>query len=179
MLTVILANYRTVSAFRSLVIVALFSVLTCKIDFPSNGRYKILVLTSTDLLKPEGRSSEALRRVGGILNQFPPGVIELVVLHTLEKTRSISWKDLPAEIKQYAEMRFHSAYPGEAPTGKFQTRNQIYQAEDAYGIYGVNRNEGAACIIRPDGYVATVVSLDNVEDIKTYFQRWLHPRQAS
>ncbi|MCJ1436522.1 hypothetical protein MMC27_005901 [Xylographa pallens] len=148
-------------------------------DFSSNGRYKILVLTSTDLIKPEGRSSKALQAVGEIIDQFPPGIIELVVLHTLEDTRKISWKDLPSEIKQHAEMRFHSAWPGEAPTGKFQTRNHIYEAEDAYSIYGVSRIEGAACIMRPDGYVAMLASLDNVEDIKKYFQRWLQPRQVS
>ena len=149
------------------------------IDFSSNGRYKILVLTSTDLIKLGGRSAKALQAVGRIINQFPPGIIELTVLHTLEDTRKISWKDLPYEIKQYAEMRFHSAWPGEAPTSKFQTRNHMYKAEDAYGIYGVSRNEGAACIVRPDGYVAILASLDNVEDIKKYFQRWLQPRGAS
>ncbi|MCJ1283299.1 hypothetical protein MMC26_002627 [Xylographa opegraphella] len=146
-------------------------------DFSSNGRYKILILTSTDLTKPEGRSSKALLSVAGIMNQFPTSVIELVVLHALEHTRSISWKDLPSEIKQYAEMRFHSAWPGEAPTDKFQTRNHMYKAEDAYGIYGVSRKEGAACIVRPDGYVAMVTSLDKVEDIRKYFERWLQPRQ--
>ncbi|MCJ1399866.1 hypothetical protein MMC11_003069 [Xylographa trunciseda] len=145
-------------------------------DFSSNGRFKILVLASTDLKQRDGRSAKALQAVGRMIKQFPPGIIELVVLHALEDTRSMSWKDLPPEIKQYAEMRFHSAWPGEAPTGKTQTRQQMYQAENGYGIYGVSRDQGAACVVRPDGYVAMTTSLDSIEVIERYLHRWLRPR---
>ncbi|MCJ1390690.1 hypothetical protein MMC18_003551 [Xylographa bjoerkii] len=147
-------------------------------DFSSNGRFKILILTSIDLVDFEGRSAKALRAVARMIDEFPLGIIELVVLHAFEETRKLSWKDLPPEIKQYAEMRFHSAWPGEAPAGKAQTRRHMYEAEDAYGIYGVSRDQGAACVLRPDGYVAMIASLDGIEDMKNYLQRWLQPQKT-
>ena len=140
--------------------------------------FKILVLTSTDLIKPEGRSTKSLQAIARVMDQFPPGIIELVVLHALEDSRNVSWEHLPPEIRQYAEMRFHSAWPGEAPTGKAQARHHMYTAEDAYSIYGVSRDQGAACVVRPDGYVAMTASLDSVRAIEKYLQQWLQLQRA-
>lgn len=75
--------------------------------------------------------------------QFPATLIEQIVLHP-RLHRSFEWDDIPACVKQQAEMRF---YDGSA-------------LEDAYGIYGVDPAQGALAVIRPDGYVGVVAHLD-------------------
>jgi phenol 2-monooxygenase len=40
--------------------------------------------------------------------------------------------------------------------------------EEVYRIYGVAEDDGAVVVVRPDGYVGTVVALSNVELVKEY-----------
>jgi phenol 2-monooxygenase (NADPH) len=40
--------------------------------------------------------------------------------------------------------------------------------EEVYRIYGVAEEDGAVVIVRPDGYVGTVVALSDVKRAKEY-----------
>ena len=44
----------------------------------------------------------------------------------------------------------------------------------AYKTYGISPN-GAVVVVRPDGYVGTVASLEDVEAIDGYFARFMKP----
>ncbi|KAJ5912822.1 hypothetical protein N7504_001705 [Penicillium tannophilum] len=114
-------------------------------DIPSTGRFRLLVLTSTDLLDRKSASAETLTRVSQLVSQFPASVVEQIILHPA-LDRPFEWGDIPACVKQNAEMRF---YDGSA-------------LDDAYGIYGVDPAKGALAVIRPDGYVGVVVRLNEV-----------------
>lgn len=41
-------------------------------------------------------------------------------------------------------------------------------AEDAYGIFGAKREQGAIAVIRPDGYVGMVAPLEGVQQVTQY-----------
>lgn len=112
------------------------------IDLPSTGRFRILCLTSTDLLDPNGQSVKRLSSIAQMIEQFPVSLIELIVLHP-QLSQNFEWCDIPTCVKNLAEMRFYNAY----------------KLEDAYGIYGVNPHEGALVVIRPDGYVGVTAQL--------------------
>ncbi|KKA17585.1 Phenol 2-monooxygenase [Rasamsonia emersonii CBS 393.64] len=100
-----------------------------------DGRFRILCLTSTDLLDPRGTSAQTLTAIGiSLLPRFPPSLLEQVVVHP-RVSRSFEWKDLPAAVKQHSEMRFYSGY----------------EMDDVYGIYGVEPDRGALAVVRPDG----------------------------
>ncbi|KAJ5289047.1 Phenol hydroxylase C-terminal dimerization [Penicillium angulare] len=90
--------------------------------------------------------------------QFPPTLVEHIVLHP-HPHRSFQWEDIPAFVKQQAEMRF---YDGSA-------------ANDAYKIYGVNPIQGALAVIRPDGYVGILARLDNTASLDDYLRRCIRP----
>ncbi|KAH8802668.1 FAD binding domain-containing protein [Xylogone sp. PMI_703] len=122
-------------------------------DFPSVGRYAVLVFTSHDLLCTTGQSATALTSIGDILYRFPPGLIELTALYTLP-CHTFDWKDVPSVLKQRAEMRFHNAS----------------ELEDAYKAYGVDQTKGAIAVLRPDGYIGTVASLSDVGRVEKYFR---------
>ncbi|CZT08059.1 probable phenol monooxygenase [Rhynchosporium agropyri] len=111
-------------------------------DFPSTGRYRILLLTATDLLTPSSDSCTTLSLLPPLIHIYPPSLIELVVLHALPSNTFV-WRDIPAAVKDEAEMRFYNAT----------------ELEDAYAVYGVDRKKGAMLVVRPDGYVGCVVDL--------------------
>lgn len=110
-------------------------------------------MTSTDLLDRKSISAETLTRVSQLVSQFPASVIEQIVLHP-SLHRSFEWDDIPACVKQDAEMRF---YDGSA-------------LDDAYSIYGVDPMKGALAVIRPDGYVGVVVRLHEVVRVEDYLK---------
>ncbi|PYH46041.1 putative phenol monooxygenase [Aspergillus saccharolyticus JOP 1030-1] len=116
-------------------------------DIPSTGRFRLLVLTSTDLLDPTGISATTLRALGSaVLPKYPASVIEQIVIHPRLAREFFTWRDTPDELKQYSEMRFYSGY----------------ELEDVYGVYGVDPAQGAMAVVRPDGYVGTVAALGDV-----------------
>jgi len=122
-------------------------------DFPSTGRFRILCLTSTDLMEPSGISSTSLKHISTILSQFPAGIIELVVLHALESNTFV-WKDIPEVVKTEAEMRFYNGT----------------ESENAYKVYGIDPEKGAVAVVRPDGYIGTIAGLADTSRIDAYLK---------
>lgn len=127
-----------------------FSHLT---DFPSTGRFRILCLTSTDLLDPTGVSAQALNALSDIIPRFPKSIVEQVVVHP-RLSRDFMWGDIPRAVKYRSEMSFYSGY----------------EIDDVYGIYGVDPAKGAVAIVRPDGYIGIVVSLAEVNRVERYLE---------
>ena len=42
-----------------------------------------------------------------------------------------------------------------------------------YAKYGIDENVGAIVVVRPDGYVGTIATLDNVDFLNSYFAAFL------
>jgi phenol 2-monooxygenase (NADPH) len=119
---------------------------------PPAGRYHILVFTSKDLLSKTGVSQPALQSCIDTIQEFPPGVIDLVILHPLQER--FEWTDLPPSVKSFAEMRVYGS-----------TKN-----EDAFDILGVNKDQGLIAVIRPDGYVGVLAPLSASQQVESYFR---------
>ncbi|KAL4958164.1 FAD binding domain-containing protein [Aspergillus filifer] len=131
-------------------------------DLLSTGRTRILLLTSSDLLNPQSKSTTTIRTLSNTISKFPAGTIEQVVIHPRLQSstgsgtvgsQDFTWRDLPSELKQHSEMRFYSGYD---------------LADDVYEIYGVDESEGAIAVVRPDGYVGVVARLDDVARVEGY-----------
>ncbi|RAH48816.1 uncharacterized protein BO95DRAFT_355966 [Aspergillus brunneoviolaceus CBS 621.78] len=120
-------------------------------DLASTGRFRILSLLSVDLLDPNGVSATALQDVTGLVQQFPPSLLEQIVVYP-ELPGAISWASIPTCVKEHAEMAFYSGY----------------EVADAYGIYGVDPAQGALVVVRPDGYVGIVAPLSEVARVDGY-----------
>ncbi|KAJ5887738.1 hypothetical protein N7495_007779 [Penicillium taxi] len=122
-------------------------------DFSSIGRFRILVLTSTDLLEPQGVSAQTIVKLGALIPRFPQSVLEQVVIHP-ELTRDFMWNDVPKELKKYSEMSLYSGT----------------QLDDVYKIYGVNPAEGVLAVVRPDGYIGVISALNDVKRVERYLE---------
>ncbi|KAJ5368077.1 uncharacterized protein N7496_007837 [Penicillium cataractarum] len=125
-------------------------------DFASTGRFRVLCLTSSDLLDQQGTSYRTLTALGAVISQFPQSVLEQVVIHP-RLSREFMWNDIPHEVKQYSEMSFYSGY----------------EMDDVYGIYGVDPSKGALAVVRPDGYVGVLAELGDVKRIDDYLGRMI------
>jgi phenol 2-monooxygenase len=110
-------------------------------ELPSNGRYRLLVLTSTDLLDSAGQSQKALQACANIVRSHPAGSTDLVVMHPIKER--FEWTQIPSDVKKLAEMRTYG----------------LAKKEDAYEIYGIAKEEGAIAVVRPDGYVGILCRL--------------------
>lgn len=153
--------------------------LTHRTDFPSTGRFGLVLIASTDLLNPEGAFANALNQIDNLLTRYPPTLVQLTVLHSLtDSIRRIAWKALPAIIRKRGEMRFHSAWPdelseGQAREGKLHTLG----AESGYGIFRVRSEQGGLAVIRPHGYVGMVAALEDMSLVTRYLDS-IMARQA-
>ncbi|KKZ61508.1 hypothetical protein EMCG_00587 [[Emmonsia] crescens] len=125
-------------------------------EFPSDGRFRIAVFTSDDLLRnPGGVSASSLNQIcQEVLPAFIPKTVELVVF-TPFASFSFEWPDIPSVIKQEAEMRLH------------------YLDPEGYAAYGVDMKLGAIAVVRPDGCVGTIAKLDDTKKINSYLRRCL------
>ncbi|KUM64000.1 hypothetical protein ACN42_g3119 [Penicillium freii] len=133
-------------------------------SFPSTGRFRILVLTSTDFLAPLGISSSTLKTIGGtLIPTFSPPLIEQVILYPgLCIYRHFRWEDLPRTVRVYSEMRLFDG-----------SGSDLAQGEDAYTRFGVAPDRGAMAVVRPDGYVGIVAELGDVARVESYLARFV------
>lgn len=127
----------------------------CIKEIPSSGRYRIIFFASKDLVDKSGASQSALISCSKIIEQFPAGTIELVVLHPLKER--FEWTDIPPVVKQLAEMRTYG----------------LSRKEDAYEVFGVLNDEGLIAIVRPDGYIGMLVSLSDTNEVEEYLRSCL------
>lgn len=118
---------------------------------PSTGRYHVLLLASKDLLDKNGVSQSAISSSVEMMQRFPPGVINLLILHSLSDR--FEWTQLPPGAKALAEMRTYG----------------LAKEEDAYDVLGVSKDEGSIVVVRPDGYVGMLAPLLGCESVEKYF----------
>lgn len=74
----------------------------------------------------------------------------MVVIHP-PLASSFVWKDIPAAVKQHSEMRFYGA-----------------ETDAVYKTYGVSPSRGAIAVVRPDGYIGSVVPISDVARVKNF-----------
>jgi phenol 2-monooxygenase len=118
---------------------------------PSTGRYHIVVLATNDFLDKSGASQSAVLSSIDIIQKFPAGAINLVILHPLKER--FEWTDVPPGVKTFAEMRTYG----------------LAKKEDAYEIFDVSKDEGLIAVIRPDGYVSMLAPLLGSKLVEDYF----------
>ncbi|PYI22714.1 FAD/NAD(P)-binding domain-containing protein [Aspergillus violaceofuscus CBS 115571] len=126
----------------------------------SNGRFRVLCLASSDFLSSDGVSARALHWIGeALLPHFPGDVIEQFVIYPSEQCPR-DWSCLPSSVKCHSEMRL---YDGSA-------------VQDAYEQFGVDIHHGALVILRPDGHIGMIASLEGHAVLDDYFTSCLRRR---
>ncbi|KAI9373249.1 thioredoxin-like protein [Aspergillus egyptiacus] len=123
-------------------------------DLASTRRFRIVSLVSHDLLNAESISATAMKATSAIVHQFPPSLLEQIVIYP-RWPGEVTWKNIPGCVKEQAEMSFYNGY----------------DLEDAYQIYGADPAQGALVVIRPDGYVGLVAQLSESSRVEGHLSR--------
>lgn len=113
-----------------------------------------MLLLSDDLLNPKGVSATAITAAATLVEKFPALLLEQIIIHP-RLSSNITWDNIPASVKQQAEMSFYSGY----------------ELDDTYRIYGVDPSRGALLAVRPDGYVGIIAELSDVPSVDAYLSR--------
>ncbi|KAF5251762.1 hypothetical protein FANTH_3372 [Fusarium anthophilum] len=121
-------------------------------EMPPTGRYYVLVFTSNDVLDKSGISHSSLQSSVEILQKFPKGTVNLIVVHPLMSR--FEWTDLPAGVKAFAEMRTYG----------------VSKKEDVYEVLGVSKDDGVVAVVRPDGYVGMMAPLSKTAEVEDYLR---------
>ncbi|PWY67950.1 hypothetical protein BO70DRAFT_345250 [Aspergillus heteromorphus CBS 117.55] len=123
-----------------------------------DGRWKVVLFASTDLLRTDGRSATALASLyEEVIPAFVAGVLVGVTIlpatvhaagatdtATDVPTNDLDWRSLPDCVKREAEMKTFIA------------------PRSTYDLYGIEMADGAVMLMRPDGVVSMLVGLDEV-----------------
>ncbi|KAJ5238774.1 hypothetical protein N7468_003393 [Penicillium chermesinum] len=121
-----------------------------------DGRWKVLLFTSVDLLLKENRSTKALDSLfRDVVPLLLPDTLRGIIVtpemvSTVEKSgtgisvRDIQWSAFPECVREEAEM------------------DTFIGSQDTYSLYGIDQQRGAVIIVRPDGYVSLISELEDL-----------------
>ncbi|EFQ97164.1 phenol 2-monooxygenase [Nannizzia gypsea CBS 118893] len=145
-------------------------------EIPTTGAFRILCLTSKDLLDPHGTSSQTLSGLCDMVKcvsslYSSSNILQLITIYPRAlvgltptsppkaplPTSSFVWSEVPSSLREVAEMSVYCS---------------AVANEDAYGLYGVSEDEGVVAVIRPDGYVGVVACLGEagVDKVRRFLQ---------
>ncbi|KAF7595503.1 hypothetical protein BBP40_005839 [Aspergillus hancockii] len=125
-------------------------------DLPLDGHWKVLVFTTRDHLRTDGRSAKALRALyDDIIPCFLPGIVDGITI-TPERLRDpeniegevqmvdVEWTAFPSCVKREAEMKTY------------------FTSHDTYNAHGIDVDQGKVILVRPDGVISMVDELDDL-----------------
>lgn len=143
----------------------------------SNGRWRVLLFAG-DL--EEKAASERLQTLAqkldapdSFLKRFTPAggsydsVIELLTIHSGRRAE-VEFHDIPAVFHPYTETEGWDYW-------KVFVDDVSYHEGDgaAYDGYGIDKQQGCAVIVRPDGYVSWVGEADDYAAMDTFFSGFM------
>ncbi|KAL4887210.1 FAD binding domain-containing protein [Aspergillus karnatakaensis] len=137
-------------------------------ELPLDGRWKVLLFTSSDLLDSAGCSAAAIRLLyQKFIPSFPTDIISasLIFPDCLDdpeskdksiKVEECEWGQFPLCVKRQAEMKTFFTLP------------------TSYNPSGLVVSEGKVVLVRPDGVISMVVPLDDLlgaDSLLTFVER--------
>lgn len=120
-----------------------------------DGRLAIVVVQNQDAGGLDAESASVTNAVAAICvdSRYPKGLLRPLFLYP-DSIASREWMDLPQALRIQAEMNVYGA------------------SQEVYNFYGVGK-DGALVVVRPDGFVGTMVGFNDVEGVQKYVDKVL------
>ncbi|KAJ5624996.1 hypothetical protein N7510_001305 [Penicillium lagena] len=148
---------------------------------PSNGRFHLFVFAGNQLLSP------TIQKLAESLNssQSPMSLFNLLPLELIERFRheDIATNTVSSTNNSYLIDLFlihsldHLNIQLEELPAPFSTKWPMRVYSDANGAaqnqLGVPEDSGALVVVRPDGYIGLITGLDRLEDVTSYFSKFM------
>ena len=135
---------------------------------PSTGQWRILVFAGDLTFPSQFARIQALgsRLAAGssFLHLYPPNLIEIYTIHSAPRAR-VELLDLHEIFHPWDEDAGYDYWKVYADDDSWHEG-----FADAYGAYGINREDGCLVICRPDQHVGLVCGVDEVSVVERYFE---------
>ncbi|EPS45902.1 hypothetical protein H072_107 [Dactylellina haptotyla CBS 200.50] len=144
---------------------------------PSDGRFRLIVFPG-NISKPKlytryEKLGEYFSSSTGLVSAYTPedtprdSVIEILTVHSAKRL-DVELQSLPEAFHPLDKARGWDYW-------KIYADDESYHEGHGrvYENFGIDRDEGCIVIVRPDGYVATVVAVDNTNSLEAYFARFM------
>ncbi|KAF9474825.1 hypothetical protein BDN70DRAFT_815025 [Pholiota conissans] len=133
---------------------------------PSDGRFKILVFMGNTSQKTVlERAHSVAEELGSLLSKFANGNVFLlfdILSISSAKKADVRYNHLPFLLRSHWSK---ALIDDTDATGK--------KGGDGYQSYGIDEMGGAVVIVRPDGYIGTIVPLDGISNVGSYFNSFI------
>ncbi|KAF3921252.1 hypothetical protein ABW21_db0205835 [Orbilia brochopaga] len=144
---------------------------------PSDGRFRLVVFAG-DISKPAIRArydmlGEYLSSQSGLISAYTPptatrdSFIEVLTVHSAKRA-DVELQSLPEAFHPFDKARGWDYWKVYADDESYhEGHGQVYEN------FGIDKDEGCTVVVRPDGYVATVVRVDDTQSLEAYFAEFM------
>ncbi|KAK6337830.1 hypothetical protein TWF696_001309 [Orbilia brochopaga] len=144
---------------------------------PSDGRFRLIVFAG-DISNPGIRArydrlGVYLSSQAGVISTYTPqtaardSVIEVLTVHSA-KRHHVELQGLPEAFHPFDRTRGWDYWKVYADDESYhEGHGRVYEN------FGIDRDEGCIVVVRPDGYVAAVVKVDDTRSLEAYFARFM------
>ena len=153
---------------------------------PADTRFKVIVFTGPAHGTHLDAISAEMARADGWLHRFGGNAVFEVVTVCQGNKDTIEWISVPEVLRPHWTKSvfilvhdYRRVLTGMVPHRVLldDTDTTGKEGGKMYKTYGIG-SEGAVVIVRPDGYVANVVPLDQTHTLDAYFGAFLKPRDS-
>ncbi|KAK6531736.1 hypothetical protein TWF694_002911 [Orbilia ellipsospora] len=144
---------------------------------PSDGRFRLIVFPG-DISKSEinsryERLGEYLSSPKSVVSIYTPqnaprdSVIEILTVHAAKRIE-IELQSLPEAFHPFDRAKGWDYWKVYADDESYhEGHGKVYEN------FGIDRDQGCVIVVRPDGYVATVVAVEDTQSLEAYFVRFM------
>ena len=135
---------------------------------PSTGQWRILLFAGNLTLPSQFARIQALgshlAAPSSFLHLYPTNLIEIYTIHSAPRAR-VELLDLHEVFHPWDEDAGYDYWKVYADDDSWHEG-----FADAYGAYGIDRNDGCLVICRPDQHVGLICGVDELSVVEEYFQ---------
>ncbi|KAF3923050.1 hypothetical protein ABW20_dc0104966 [Dactylellina cionopaga] len=144
---------------------------------PSDGRFRLILFAGNISKKDIYTRYESLGRYfsspDSVISAYTPqgaprdSVIEIITVHSAKRV-DIELQSLPEAFHPFDKARGWDYWKVYADEESYhEGHGRIYEN------FGICRDEGCVIVVRPDGYVATVLEVADTKSLEAYFERFM------
>jgi len=134
---------------------------------PADTRFKVLVFAGdSGNAERKVKLNKLAEEMKGVLDPYAPAgdvtkVFDILTISTTKKEK-VLYTDVPTFLRSHwSKVLIDDVDMGSRSGG------------GGYKYYGIDEQEGAIVIIRPDGYVGAITAFDRVSELKKYFDGFM------
>lgn len=120
-----------------------------------NGKFHIILFATRSFKERSSLSFTTLEKMNTeIAPRYPEGTLQgVIIVPGVGVEQSVDWSVLPEDVQKRVEMM------------------TFWGSDEAYAFYGIDPEEGATVVVRPDQFVGSIMGLGDVEKLKAYLDR--------